>query len=146
MFLPATQTTCKKCYWAINHKAFWKHSTYSLKTTKIGLSSAEKRRVEIFWALKCVLSDMSALPVDGVSDLSEMSLQKIFKWAELKSRISLTLLLHDILWKFLLMNWHAVIIIQFRLMKALMKPPKPVRWVYMFVIEVNLKIKHACVT
>ena len=34
-------------------------------------------------------------------------------------------------------------IIQYCLTKAfLMKPPKPVRWMYMIVIGVNLKIKY----
>ena len=69
-------------------------------------------------------------------------LLKIFKWAELRWRISLTLPLQHILSKLLLMNWKAVIIIQFRLTKALMKSPKPIRWVYMFIIWLNLKIRH----
>lgn len=60
----------------------------------MNLSSAEKRKTEIIRALKCVLSDMSAFFVDGFSDLFGVRfsdrLTKIFKWAELSWRISLT--------------------------------------------------------
>ena len=37
-------------------------------------SSAEKRKAEIFWAPKCVLTDISAISVDGISDLFEAML------------------------------------------------------------------------
>ena len=35
-------------------------------------SSAEKRKEELLWTLKCVWSDMSALSAEGVSELFEV--------------------------------------------------------------------------
>ena len=40
-------------------------------TLVLNSSSAEKRKVELLWALKCVRSDKSVLSVEGVSELFE---------------------------------------------------------------------------
>ena len=40
-------------------------------------SSAEKKEVEIFWGLKCVLSDMLAFSVNDISDLFELIISDI---------------------------------------------------------------------
>lgn len=40
-------------------------------------SSAEKKKVEIFWRLKCVLSDMLAFSVNDISDLFELIISDI---------------------------------------------------------------------
>ena len=44
------------------------------KQSKLALNSfsVEKRKAEIFWALKCVFSDMSTFSVDGVINLFEV--------------------------------------------------------------------------
>ena len=41
-------------------------------TLVLNSSSAEKRKAELLWILKCVWSDMSALSVEGVSELYEV--------------------------------------------------------------------------
>ena len=41
-------------------------------TLVLNSSSAEKRKTERLWTLKCVQSDMSALSVEGVSELYEV--------------------------------------------------------------------------
>ena len=41
-------------------------------TLVLNSSSAEKRKAELLWTLKCVWSDMSALSVEGVSELYEV--------------------------------------------------------------------------
>ena len=114
-------------------------------------SSAKKRKVKIFWACKCVLSDMSAFSVGRCSDLfavmfSDSQIAKDFQMNRTKMTYLINFATASYSWKMLLVNWAVVIIIQFRLTNVLMKPPKPVRWVYMFVIGVNLKIKYVYVT
>ena len=43
-------------------------------TLVLNSSSAEKKKAELPWTLKCIWSDMSALSIEGVSELFEVML------------------------------------------------------------------------